>query len=118
MFKINSDFLYLCLYMLLVMGNGFLYLCLHFCSLWAKTIQCTVNETCFSSDFITQECFSCSQQVEVFQESFNTLPSSLKGFPSSTTVKNLPAMQEMWVLSSGQEDSLKKEMETHSSILA
>ena len=38
--------------MLLVMGNGFLYLCLHFCSLWAKTIQCTVNETCFSSDFI------------------------------------------------------------------
>ena len=34
------------------------------------------------------------------------------------TVKNLPAMQETWVQSLGQEDSLKKEMETHSSILA
>ena len=29
-------------------------------------------------------------------------------------VKNLPAMQEMWVLFLGQEDSLKKEIATHS----
>ena len=34
------------------------------------------------------------------------------------SVKNLPAMQEMWVSSLGQEDPLEKEMETHSSILA
>ena len=34
------------------------------------------------------------------------------------TVKRLPTMQETWVLSLGQEDPLKKEMETHSSILA
>ena len=33
-------------------------------------------------------------------------------------VKNLPAMQETWVQSQGQEDPLKKEMKTHSSILA
>ena len=33
-------------------------------------------------------------------------------------VKNLPAMQETWVQSLGWEDSLKKEMATHSSILA
>ena len=33
-------------------------------------------------------------------------------------VKNLPAMQETGVLSLGQEDSLKKRMATHSSILA
>ena len=33
------------------------------------------------------------------------------------TVKNLPAMQETRVLSLGLEDSLKKEMATHSSIL-
>ena len=33
-------------------------------------------------------------------------------------VKNLPAMQETWVLSLGQEDPLKKGMATHSSILA
>ena len=33
-------------------------------------------------------------------------------------VKNLPAMQETWVQSLGQEDPLKKEMATHSGILA
>ena len=34
------------------------------------------------------------------------------------TVKSLPAMQETWVQSLGQEYSLEKEMATHSSILA
>ena len=34
------------------------------------------------------------------------------------TVKNLPTMQETRVWFLGQEDPLKKEMETHSSILA
>ena len=34
------------------------------------------------------------------------------------TVKNLPAMQETWVQSLGQEDPLEKEMATRSSILA
>ena len=33
-------------------------------------------------------------------------------------VKNLLAMQEMWVQSLGQEDPLEKGMVTHSSILA
>ena len=33
-------------------------------------------------------------------------------------VKNLPAMQETWVQSLGQEDPLEKGMATHSSILA
>ena len=33
-------------------------------------------------------------------------------------VKNLPAMQEMWVQSLAQADSLEKEMATHSSTLA
>ena len=34
------------------------------------------------------------------------------------TVKNLPAMWEIWVRSLGWEDPLEKEMATHSSILA
>ena len=34
------------------------------------------------------------------------------------TVKNLPAMQEIWVLSLGRENPLEKGMATHSSILA
>ena len=33
-------------------------------------------------------------------------------------VKNLPAVQETWVLSLGWKDPLQKEMATHSSILA
>ena len=33
-------------------------------------------------------------------------------------VKNLPAMQEIWVWSLGQGDPLEKEVVTHSSILA
>ena len=33
-------------------------------------------------------------------------------------VKNLPAGQEIWVRSLGQEDPLEEEMTTHSSILA
>ena len=45
----------------------------------------------------------------------------MRGFPSGSVVKNLPAMQEaqeMWVRSLGREDPLEKEMATHSSILA
>ena len=34
------------------------------------------------------------------------------------TVKRLPAMQETWVQSLGQEDPLEKEMATHSSVPA
>ena len=33
------------------------------------------------------------------------------------TVKNLPAMREIWVRFLGQEDPLEKRMATHSSIL-
>ena len=33
-------------------------------------------------------------------------------------VKNLPAVDEMWVRSLGQEDPMEEEMATHSSILA
>ena len=38
--------------------------------------------------------------------------------PGDQMVKSLPVMQETWVQSMGQEDSLEKGMVTHSSILA
>ena len=38
--------------------------------------------------------------------------------PVAQLVKNLPAMQETWVRSLGQEDPLEKEMTTYSTILA
>ena len=52
-------------------------------------------------------------------ESDTTERLSLTGRASPTqTVKNLPAMQEIWVGSLGREDPLEEETETHSSILA
>ena len=46
-----------------------------------------------------------------------TIPSPKVGFSGGSVVKNL-AMQEMQVLTLGQEDPLEKGMATHSSILA
>ena len=42
----------------------------------------------------------------------------IHGLTGDSVVKNLPAIQEMWVLSLDQEDPLEKEMSTRSSILA
>ena len=39
-------------------------------------------------------------------------------FPGGSAIKNLPAAQETWVWSLGQEDLQKKKMATHSNILA
>ena len=39
-------------------------------------------------------------------------------FPVTQTVKNLPAMWEIWILSLGWEDPLEEVMATHSGILA
>ena len=39
------------------------------------------------------------------------------GFPGGSVIKNLPAKQEMRVQSLGQEDPVKEEMATHSSLL-
>ena len=38
--------------------------------------------------------------------------------PNGSVVKNLPAMQETWVLSLGWEDTLEEEEATHSRMLA
>ena len=40
------------------------------------------------------------------------------GFPGGLAVNNLPAKQETWVQSLGQEDALEEGMAIHSSILA
>ena len=42
----------------------------------------------------------------------------MQGCLVAQMAKNLPAVQETWVQSLGWEDSLEKEMATHSSILA
>ena len=45
-------------------------------------------------------------------------PSPYQASLVAQRLKRLPAMQETWVRSLGQEDPLEKEMATHSSILA
>ena len=41
-----------------------------------------------------------------------------ESFPGGAVVKNPPAKQETWVQFLGQEDTLEREMATHSNILA
>ena len=67
--------------------------------------KCPVTELCLIGSGNRSESFPC----------FCPLAFSLH---IAQTVKNLPAMQETWVQSLGQEDHLEKEMATHSSILA
>ena len=61
----------------------------------------------------TRDSFSTGIQPDLSQ-TFPTTRASLV----AQTVKNLPAMQEIWVQSLGGEDALEKGMGTHSSILA
>ena len=56
----------------------------------------------------------------IFSKFLNSycLQVSWASLAASLVVKNLPAMQETWVRSLGQEDPMEKEMATHSSIHA
>ena len=51
-------------------------------------------------------------------ENMMQLGNQQEGFPGGSTVKNLPAKQEMWVPPLDREDPLEEDMATHSSILA
>ena len=54
------------------------------------------------------------QEWDAIYEAFHSFRASLV----VQIVKNLPAVQETWVQSLGQEDPLEKGMATHSSIFA
>ena len=56
-----------------------------------------------------------SFQIRAF---FIYMPTSAVASLVAERLKRLPAMRETWVRSLGQEDSLEKEMATHSSTLA
>ena len=61
----------------------------------------------------------CFKLIMTYSNLVNcTFVNRFEGFPGSLVVKNLPEMQETQVQSLGWEDSLEKEMATHSSILA
>ena len=58
-------------------------------------------------------CWKYSHQIRI-TKAYSRLWASLV----AQRLKGLPAMQETWVQSLGQEDPLEKEMATHSSFLA
>ena len=53
-----------------------------------------------------------------YNEIYHYLNITIVASPVAQMVKHLPAMQETWVQSLGQEDPLEKAMATHSSTLA
>ena len=54
----------------------------------------------------------------MYSDTFLCIRISTQRVPGGSVVKNLLAVQEMWVQSLPQEDPLEKEMATHSSVLA
>ena len=58
------------------------------------------------------------EETRLGKERNETWSSGQKASLVAQTAKRLPAMQETWVQSRGQEDPLEKEMATHSSTLA
>ena len=76
-------------------------------------LLCSDNQKCIQAlPIITGEAKSPQQRITDLKE--HLLPWWLM----AEMVKNLPAMQETWVRSQGQEDPQEKGMATHSSILA
>ena len=68
--------------------------------------------------FLLVKHISSHPHLALFKSKGKSLVLHPRGFLSNSVVKNLPAMQETWVLSLGREDPLDKEMATHSSFLA
>ena len=75
---------------------------------WTELTDPSFPSRCFLSQIIPLWAASFPNR------SLNPISVSL---PGGSVVKNLPAMQETWVQSLGQDDPLRKEMATHSSIL-
>ena len=80
--------------------------------------SCIPPSPTLSRSFRYLQIFSSSQYTRIIYFLFELLAYSQKGSLVAQTVKNLPAMQETWVQSLGQEDPLEKRMAIHSSILA
>ena len=62
-------------------------------------------------------CYVLSKFFRLLNFTVRSASSEPRASPGGSVVKNLPIMQ-MWVQSLGWEDSLQKEMATHSRILA
>ena len=71
---------------------------------------CIISYNCMCIYSYLKIQFNVKIYIESYEVDWATLGAQM--------VKNPPAMQETWVRSLGQEDPLKREMTTHSSILA
>ena len=66
---------------------------------------------------MSRDTVQCHEHLARFQE-ICLYPVTNTGFPSSSALKNLPAMQEIQVSSPGPENPLEEELATNCSILA
>ena len=83
-------------------------------SLYGRPFPQAIYLTKINSSLKTPQVLSLSRSFPCLPYKESLLWASLV----AQTIKNLPAIQETWVWSLGQEDPLVKEMATHSSILA
>ena len=103
---------------------------------WKRTLEAL--KSCLLSTWYVPDILLCTENITVnliilglieffyfitywsFKKKKNNCTYKYILWPSlgAKTVKNLPAMQETWVWSLGQEGSLEQEVATHSNILA
>ena len=88
---------------------SFLYLSIH-TMFFIIQLKILIHQCCLNSIF--------HQMITALLWINNALSIALLGFPSGSVIKNLPANEETWVWSLGEEDPLEKGRATHSSILA
>ena len=88
---------------------SFLYLSIH-TMFFIIQLKILIHQCCLNSIF--------HQMITALLWINNVLSIALLGFPGGSVIKNLPANEETWIWSLGEEDSLEKEVATHSSILA
>ena len=82
-----------------------------------EATQCLMSVGKVNPSFSWIPCISFGGQINLYSDTFLCIRISTQRVPGGSVVKNLLAVQEMWVQSLPQEDPLEKEMATHSRIL-
>ena len=84
----------------------------------SPAIHCMVSKAFMCTTFILSNIPSYFDEAYMFHQNIHRKWKKDRDFLMAQMVKNLPAMQETWVQSLGQECPLEKGMATHSSTLA
>ena len=80
------------------------------CSFWIRILVTTQNKALL--------CYRNRKKIFIMESCWFDSNHNHMGFPVAQTVKNLPAVQEIWVPLLGQKDPLEEGLAAHSSVLA